>query len=89
MTIGQTVSGGSCMIAMASVEVIDHCRCYILHIEICVDFIVSAATRRFILFCFGARPVKKSRAFGGAACSTQFSNVAYLFQTFFSKDIMF
>jgi len=56
-------------------------------LDLCADFTVSAAARRSILIDGGKPPVQKIGG-RGAAWSAQFSDVAYLYQKFLSKELM-
>jgi len=59
-----------------------------LTLEPCANINMLAAARRSNLVGGGAPPVPKKVGGDGAAWAAKFSNFAYLFQTFFSKELL-
>jgi len=51
----------------------------LIGLEFCADFIVYSPARRWLLV---------GPKIGGGGLAAQFPNVAYLFQTLFSKELM-
>ena len=60
----------------------------LLMAEPCEGVILSEAARRSILVGGGGAPLVQKIGGGGAAWAVKFSNSAYLFKQFFSKEFL-